>query len=372
MTGINRFMKLTENMMSTAFETKPLIAQSFMQRLLRQQPIENAVIELNNLLATQPILSINRTDLDLIEQRYSVLLSQFMLNLEEFYAVHFNFRLTNHLLPGEGVAELDHLRTLFQLPGQSIEMIHNRIGAIAYRQQAEKAVVDGQITVKDKAALDELQAVISISDELAVSILKEVCQTYLNQLMKQLSINARITPDEDQRLNHTVKSLKVQLSVEARRDVERFKEYWNIENQPLTSVEVTVALQKSEECYFHAKSVQWYEERATSRNNNYYDHYEFNQSFDPVDLYSNSTPAQKDTFSIIKRISTGKLYLTNKRLIFEGPEKLTSIKLSTVTNTKVYKQGIAINKLTGKDMLLLMSREADILALLIQRLQESN
>ncbi|MEZ4901774.1 MAG: hypothetical protein R2822_08470 [Spirosomataceae bacterium] len=83
-------MKLTENMMSTAFETRPLIAQSLMQRLLRQQPIENAVIELNNLLATQPILSINRTDLDLIEQRYSVLLSQFMLNLEEFYAVHFN------------------------------------------------------------------------------------------------------------------------------------------------------------------------------------------------------------------------------------------------------------------------------------------
>ncbi|MEZ4901775.1 MAG: hypothetical protein R2822_08475 [Spirosomataceae bacterium] len=129
-------------------------------------------------------------------------------------------------------------------------MIHNRIGAIAYRQQAKKAVVDGQITVKDKAALDELQAVISISDELAVSILKEVCQTYLNQLMKQLSINARITPDEDQRLNHTVKSLKVRLSVEARTRCRTFKEYWNIENQPLTSVEVTVALQKSEECYF--------------------------------------------------------------------------------------------------------------------------
>lgn len=372
MTGINRFTKLTENMMSTAFEIRPLIAQSFMQRLLRQQPAENAVIELNNLLATQPIRTINSTDLAVIEQRYGLPLSEFMLNLEEFYAVHFKYQLTNHMLPSDGLAELDHLRTLFQLPGQSVEMIHNCIGEIAYRQRAEKAIINGQITVGEKAALAEFQLAISISEKSAETIFKEVCQAHLNRLIKQLSVNARITPDEDQQLQRISKGLGVQQDAEAKRDVERFKRYWAIENTPLISVEVTAALQKSEVCYLYVKGVQWYEERATSRRNNYDDHYEFNQSFDLIDLQSNITSTQKETFQIVKRISIGELYLTNKRLIFEGPEKVTSLKLSTISATKVYRQGISVNKSTGKDMLLLMSRDADVLALFIQRLQDSN
>jgi len=362
-------MKLTENMMSAVFETRPLIAQSFMQRLLGQQPIDNAVIELNNLLATQSILTIKLTDLAAIEQRYGLSLSQFMLNLEEFYAVYFNYQLTNQLLPGDGLVELHHLRTLLQLPCQSVEMIHNRIGEIAYRQRAEKAIVYGQITAADKAALLELQVAISISSELAQTIFGEVCGVHLNRLIKQLSANARIAPDEEQQLNRIVKNLGVQFSAEAEQEVERFKRYWAIENKPLIAIDLATALQKSEVCYLHVKGIQWCEERATSRRNNYYDHYEFDRSFDLLDLQSNSSLTQRETFPIIKRINVGQLYLTNKRLIFEGTEKVTSVKLNTINTVKVYRQGISINKLTGKDMLLLMSRDADVLALLIQRLQ---
>ncbi|WP_273214999.1 hypothetical protein [Runella zeae] len=362
-------MKLIENMMSAVFEIRPLITQSFMQRLLRQQPVENAVIELNNLLATQSILTINSTDLAAIEQRYGLSLSQFMLNLEEFYAVYFNYQLTNQLLVGNGLAELNHLRTLFQLPSQSVEMIHNRIGEVAYRQRVEKAIVYGQVTAEDKAALLELQTVTSISSELAGAIFEKVCRAHLNQLVKQLSINARITPDEEQQLQRTVENLGIPLSAEEEQEIERFRRYWAVENKPLESIEVAIALQKSEVCYLHVGSVQWYEERATSRRNNYYDHYEFNRSFDLLDLQSNSLPTQKETFPILKRINIGELYLTNKRLIFEGTEKVTSVKLNTINTAKVYKQGISLNKLTGKDMLLLMSHDADILVLLIQRLQ---
>ena len=357
--------------MSTAFESRPMIAQSFMQRILRQHPAENAVIELNNLLATQSIQSITSADIAAIEQRYDLSLSQFMLNLEEFYAVHLNYQLANQLLSNDGLADLAHLRTLFQLPVQSIEMLHARIGEISYRQRAEKAIRDGQITADEKMALVGLQKVISLPSELADTIYKEVCQGHLNQFVQAFGIDARITPNEDQRLQAISKNLGVQLSVESKRTVERFKQYWAVENTSLPIIEVATSLQKLEQCHFHAEGVQWYEERATARRTNYDDHYEQHKSFDVVDLQSNDTSVQKERFDIIKRINTGDLYLTNKRLIFEGQEKTTSVKLNTIVSVKAYKQGISVDKLTGKNMLLLMDRDADSLALLIQRLLRS-
>lgn len=357
--------------MSTAFETRPLIAQSLMQRLLHQHPSENAVIELNNLLATQPIQSITTTDLAAIEQRYGSPLSRFMLNLEEFYAVHLNFLLVNHLLMNNGLTDLAHLRALFQLPVQSAEMLHTRIGEITYRRRTEKAVQGGRITAGDKAALVELQEAISLPPELADTIYGEVCQSHLNQFVRTFGVDARITPDEDQRLLVISKNLGIKLSAEARQTVERFKRYWAVENTPLPIIEVAVSLQKSEQCHFHTETVQWYEERATVRRSNYYDHYEQHKSFDVMDLQSNATSAQTERFDIIKRISAGNLYLTNKRLIFEGHDKTTSVKFKTIISVKAYKQGILVDKLTGKNMLLLMDRDADRLTLLIQRLLRS-
>lgn len=354
--------------MPTAFESSPLTAQSFMQRLLRQHPVENVVIELNNLLATQPIQSIRPADLKNIEQRYDLSLHQFTLNLEEFYAVHLNYLLVNQLLADDGLADLAHLQILFQLPAQSVEMLHARIGEVAFRQRAEKAVHDGQITADDRAALLELQRLVSLPSDLANSIYKEVCQTHLNQFVQTFGSDARITPDEDQRLQLISKNLGVKLSSDIKRTVERFRRYWTIENNTLPVVEVTIALQKSEQCHFYAKDVQWYEERATVRRTGYNDHYEQYKSYDMVNLHSNADPMQKVRFDILKHISTGNFYVTNKRLIFEGPDKTTSVKLNTLVRVDAYKQGILVDKLTGKSMLLLMSRHADDLTVLIRRL----
>lgn len=342
-----------------------------MQRLLRQHPAENAVIELNNLLATQSIQSITSADIAAIELRYGLSLSQFMLNLEEFYAVHLNYQLVNQLLTNDGLADLTHLRMLFQLPVQSVEMLHTRIGEIAFRQRAEKAVRDGQITAEDKTTLVGLQQAISLPSDLADTIYREVCQAHLNEFVQAFGVDARITPDEDQRLQVISKNLGVKLSAESKRTVERFRQYWTIENTSLPIIEAATSLQKSEQCHFHAEGVQWYEERATARRTNFDDHYEQHKSFDVVDLQSNSTSVQKERFDIIKRIHTGDLYLTNKRLIFEGQEKTSSVKLNSIVGVKAYKQGILVDKLTGKNMLLLMNRDADSLALLIQRLLRS-
>jgi hypothetical protein len=73
------------------FENRPLIRRSVFQRLFRQEPEENAIIELNNLLASRKIAAITVDDIRSIEGKYGLNLGkEFQLNLEEFYVVYLN------------------------------------------------------------------------------------------------------------------------------------------------------------------------------------------------------------------------------------------------------------------------------------------
>lgn len=48
-------------------------------------------------------------------------------------------------------------------------------------------------------------------------------------------------------------------------------------------------------------------------------------------------------------LDTGTLYLTNKRLLFNGLKRSASINLSKIIDFKLYSDAIAIEKETGKD-----------------------
>ncbi|KAB7725855.1 hypothetical protein F5984_25545 [Rudanella paleaurantiibacter] len=361
-------MKPIENTMSTAFETRPLRSLSLMQRLLRQHPEENAIIEVNNLLANRPIRTITRHDLTDIEQRYSFPLSRFMLNLEEFYAVHLNYKLSDKQLGTDGLSDLEHLRTLFNLPPSTVEMLHAQIGKLVYKQRVEDVIKDGHISETDKVALSALQQLIPIPVDLTDSIYKEVCQDHLNKLTQKYSYNARISPEEEHKILTVSKNLGTKLSANTRRHMERYMRYWAIENSDLPVIEVAITLQKLEVCHCQASDVQWFEERVTVRRTNYTDRFEHRKTLDIVDLTSNVLHNHQDTFDIIKLISSGSLYVTNKRLIFESPNKTTSIKIDSIVQVKAYKQGILIDKITGKSMLLLINRDSDTLTLICQRL----
>src|ERR1700749_4238661 len=95
------------------FRTVPLVKKSLLQRWLKQQPEENAVIELNNLLASTPIKAITREDIIAIEERYALNLKlEFSLNLEEFYATYLNYCLEDRILSDEELTDLTNLKTV--------------------------------------------------------------------------------------------------------------------------------------------------------------------------------------------------------------------------------------------------------------------
>ena len=49
------------------------------------------------------------------------------------------------------------------------------------------------------------------------------------------------------------------------------------------------------------------------------------------------------------QLDTGNLYITSKRVLFDGTKKNVSIPLGKITNFTVFKDGLQVEKEAGKD-----------------------
>ena len=84
------------------YQSVSFSSNSYFQKLFKQFPQENAVIELNNLLATKAIFDISQNEIQEIEKKYELSLhKEFRLNIEEFYTVYLNYCLADKILNEE-------------------------------------------------------------------------------------------------------------------------------------------------------------------------------------------------------------------------------------------------------------------------------
>jgi hypothetical protein len=327
------------------FRVVPLARRSFLQRLLKQQPQENALIELNNLLASGPIQNLSKKDVSEIEKKYSLdLRLEFPLNLEEFYATYLNYCLSDRSLSDAEQATLQHLKTILSLNDRTIDSLHVRIGAVIYKRSFEEALADGRLTGSEKAFLDKLQTDIRLPKELAAKISLETRTAYVNRYISQVLAGQQFSPLQVEELAAVTNSLNIapELSDKTKQQLERYKHYWAIKNLPLAILETDVNLQKNESCHFMAQRVKWFELRKV-RQRGY--------SHDELTL-----------------IDSGALLLTNKRIIFITDKKTSTIQLSKILKITAHTDGIHLAKDSGKDVTLLLSDHADILHLMLERL----
>lgn len=353
------------------FQTRPLAATSFFQKLFRQFPQENAVIELNNLLASKPLLSIKEGDVRAIEQRYKLnLRKEFQLNLEEFYAVYLNYCLADKVISEEELRELNHLKYIFDLEDKIIDKLHAKIGQIIYKKSFEEAVEDGRISKSEEAFLDKLETTLRLPKDLAHKISSETRTAFVQNYVEQIIADQRLSPNEEQELQAIAASLNVnvRLNEQTQAQLKKLKLYWALENLPLPVIPPDIIIQKSETCHMRIANVHWYELRRVRQQGNYggyRTHFKVAKGF-----YLNSGSHRPQSYSrdMMTLIDTGTLYLTSKRIIFTGTKKNSIIRLEKILDFTPYTDGVEIGKETGKSPTLQMQHNADLFCMMLERL----
>ncbi len=353
------------------YQTRPLANTSFFQKLFKQFPQQNAVIELNNLLAVKPIKDILQKEVMEIEMKYNLSLNtEFKLNLEEFYVVYLNYCLADKVLNEHELAELNHLKHILSLDDKSIDKLHTKLGESIYKKSFQEAVADGRLTTDEENFLSKLESTLRLPKELAEKISSETRIEFIENYVAQIVKDQRLSPTEEHELQAIAKSLNIniQLNDQTKEQLRKLKVYWALENLDLPVIQPDIAIQKTEVCHIKIPNVNWYEMRSVRQRVSYSG---YSTSFKVAKgfyLRSGSYNPQSYSVDTMKLIDTGTLYLTNKRIIFTGTKKNSNIRIDKILDFKPYSDGVEIGKDTGKSPTLQMATNADIFCMMLERL----
>jgi len=327
-------------MTDTIFKTVPLRKKSLLQILFRQQEESNAIIEVNNLLASGPILQIKKEQIEAISHKYKIdLYREFERNTDEFYAAYLKHCLDDKKLTDVEISELLHLKVLLSLDEAKVNLIHKNLAGAIYKTDLQNAISDGRLTEAEAAFLEKLQAELGLSEEAAGEISREVRTGFVQKTVDAIIAGDLLSPDEEKELNAICESLNVDLRIDqkTRAALDKMKQLWQIENLPLKAVEPDIKLQKNEICYYTSQA-RWKEIRG---------------------------PSSWPEWQIIEQ---GTIYLTNKRIILVGISGNKNVPYSKIFSVSQLPEGVLVKKETGKNPILEIDDDTDIAFRILSRL----
>lgn len=324
--------------MERIFEDAPLHKRSFMQRLLKQYPEENAVIVLNNWLSRKPIRSITAQQLAKLCKRHKTnIFRNYTRNLEEIYASYLNFCFRDHLLSREEMDDLNHLKEIFQISNDRAEWIYNLVAERVYKHSFEEVLRDGVVDESERNFIQQLKAKIKIPNTIAEKIAEELKGDYLKNYIDHALNDRELSPEEERELQLIALNIGITLGADekTKNHLQRCKIYWAIENQELPVIPVSLKLQSREHCHYSSPA-DWYE-------------------------------LKEDAYT---RIDSGIVYLTNLKVIFVGENKITNIHLGDILSSTIMIDGVEIDREVGADPVIRPEGDAEIMGRILRKLMK--
>jgi hypothetical protein len=355
--------------MNTICKTQELIQANFFQRLLKKDPKENAFIEINNLFSSRPLKEIEFEEIEKISSKYKVdIRERFIVKLKDLYIQKLKQCLSDNLLSNEDLVTLNHLKRLLMLNDSEVENINDEVAGDIFKKFHDVVISDGKIDKEEDEFLDKLKIDLKLSTTAEERILFEGRKQFIQKKFDQMIEDKRISPTEWDDFIAIQKELRFEIKFKKDEEeiLEKFKLNWLIENGDLPVITVPINLQKNELCYFSAR-VDWLENRTVTKRINYGGPTARIKIMKGFYYRAGSMNVQRVTSEELRKIDSGQLYLTNKRLIFVGNSKNSSIQISKILSINPYSDGVGVEKDSGKSPIFVLNTNADVLAMTLTR-----
>lgn len=357
-------------MSNEVFFVKELKKPNLFQRLLKKLPKENALTEVNNLLASKNIRDITETDMSDISERYKINLHQmFLADFLEMYEAQLKHALIDKKLTEAELDELRALRDLFGLSQKQVSSIHEQLTGEIYKQQVVSAVADGVITSKEQEDLQKLQSELCIPNELAEQISSQIKDRRIHQFVDGVISRGSVSPKEEEEIKLLAKNLNcpIQLDYTQQNALNRLKMIWTIQNAELPTVSADINLTAKEHCYFN-RPAQWFQYKTVTKRVNYAGPTARIRICKGVSYRIGSARVQRITSEVLAPVDSGRLYVTDKRIVLFGERKTSTIRLNKVVSFTPYSDGIELFKETGKSIIVKIDTDMELFNLLLSRL----
>lgn len=250
-------------------------------------------------------------------------------------------------------ASLDALRKLGSALGYSdkeFSRVLYQAGESLYSRAVRGAVLDGKLTPEENAFLTQLASTLGIPDEVKRQIGNREGSALLSALATELLKDRRYSLDDERRLKEFAFGLGADLehSPDTSRQLSYFRTLWEVENGHLPEVYAPISLQRGERCHYSCPG-SWHEMRTRTTRIDYAGVTGSVRIAKGVRFRVGSIAPRRVTSTELVEISSGTLYITNKRILLDGSSSNKTLTWRSAFGLEVFADAIKIEKSSGKD-----------------------
>jgi tellurite resistance protein len=342
-------------------EREPLKKKTLIRSILKKAPDKSVVDELGNLLTGYPDLKVPLKDLASATARLKVELRRnFGKELVKFYRRFLERCLKDQVLSPEDWKALQQLKILFGFSNAQVEKIHNQTIMSHYSKTVEQVLSDKKLTTKEKSLLRTIQQNLKLMPEVAERIYRDKAAQVVQQTFVSAIADERISPEEERELDQLAHQLGVRIEIDekTRTILDRYRLYWLIENGEIPEIEAAMTLGRGEKCYFTADA-NWCEFHSITKSARY------GRTQTAMDR---GDEVQRQVFHELDIKDSGRIYLTNRRILFSGSRRQRSIPIERIRDFIPMENGVQIHRKSGKHPFLQFELGVDVFGLILARI----
>ncbi len=349
------------------FFKNALESTSFWNKLAGKKSEKNAVIEINNLLAEKPLPDIQPEDIQAVMDKYSLnLFNNFDDgSLRELYKKYLRYCFEDNHLDEQEIVRLRHMKRILGLSDKAVEIANHQICYEVYERELETALEDYQLDKKEAQFLKHLQTKLHLPQDIADTLYQSKAQSIIINFIKGAIADERLSPDEEAELQSLADNLDVapRLDDATQADLAKFRLLWQMENGELPAIHIPVKLKTDEACYFLADATWYIDKGKQPKSTKFHLRTKL--------IKGTYWKAQEEPINLTdrrwKQKATGKIYITNQRIIFRSNNTEDSLELSNVIDYTSYQEGIYIARSGKKNWLIHLPGNRDIFSMILGR-----
>lgn len=353
------------------FITKSLVEPKGIDKLLKRIPTENFLIEVNNLLANNSLDELSAGQIQYLADKYQLkdapkkFKTELMQMLKDF--------LTQHLgVWGDEYNDFSSVQKLQNILGISESDFDKEYKPLVI-EMFKKHVVKTLNWAK-KYQDEEIKAFEQLANQLNLTsgeveqVVNEVRKNIVEEFSAKMVADLRVSPEETETFERLCKDLDVTIERESREALEKLQLLWNIESGELPVYEPNIILQKNELCHYKA-DVSLYQNRKVAERVRYGGPTYRLRIAKGFSYRLGNISTQRVSKDVMTLIDTGTLYITNKRIIFNGNKGTKTIRYNQIIDLHPYSDGVEIVKETGKPLTFMLNNSDGVaLAATINRI----
>jgi hypothetical protein len=333
--------------------------EGFFARLFRRPSPKNAHFAIQNLLAQTSIREIPADGILHALEPYRVGTADLHGKMKEIYGTvlrHFSCDLE---LSDAEIEDLRYLKLLLDLSDSDVLDCERKILDPYFESTLADMLKDRRLSTEERGRLAELAKHLRLPEVIAKKIQNMQMSELMQSAFSQAISDRRLSTEEEAELAAIAKDLDAEIKMDetSKAELDHFRLLWRLEQGDLPEAQVPILLRKGEVCYLSGYAGHS-EFRSVTRSIRYGGPAVRVRIMKGLYYRAGQVNVQRISEDVLTNLDVGQIYLTNKRIVFNGSKKNTTIALAKVLDFDVYSDGLKIEKETGKDQFFQMTGSA--------------